>query len=185
MKVRYSNSIIHAYIAYLKTPEHFILGASQDKKVLKYYLENNRHLFKHEYQIESTDMPSSQYYIRYSHVILEEVFDGIYIPKRDLDIIERDSDGLAIDISHTIENLQKYAYLLNHIKKTQEEVPKIVDTIQILDHILKKDKLYNKLEDENYKSHPILYCKLNDYMKYIKMYNEEKNMNMEYKRSIE
>jgi len=185
MKAKLCQSTVMAYVAYLKSEERFLLGASQDKKVLKYYLENNRHLNKSEYHIDQEDMISSQYYIEYNYIILEEAFDGVYIPKRDLDIIERDCEDLSVDISHTIENLQKYAYLLNHIKKEQDDIPKIIDSIKVLDKILKKEKLFDKVDIENYKSHPILYCNMTEYMIYIKAYYEEKDLNRNYKRSIE
>lgn len=180
-----SDNTVKVYIGYLDTSEEMIIATSINKEVLKFYLENNRELSKRQYRIEKEIMNAYHYYAKYNAYILEEAFNNIYLTNRDIEIIGNENCNFIIDMKNTLDKLKYYSLLINRIKKTKDDVPDFIKVIEDLEKYTTKDKLFNKIENEHYLSHPIIHCDINTYLSYIRVYEESKDLTTRYKNACD
>lgn len=181
MNIEYDN-IHEVYLGYYipKSNVRYLLGVSKKKMVIKNYLENHRGLDEIEYSIEKEELSDSELLIKYSDYIISEYY-GYYIPEIDQTLIELYSPNIQDLLNITINNLKEIYLLSNNIKKIDYS-----DNLRIMYSIkslmkFKSKSIINKLERKSYKTSPILFCNIEEYMRYIRTFQEEREMNNRYK----
>jgi len=174
MKSIYKN--YHIYIGYYKNK---IIAVSEDKKVVKYYMENHRGLKKHQYIIEDAYVSDTDMIVKYEDYLIEEYY-GFYIPRIDRYIIDMDIAFLADEVSTLIERIKQFIILISHLKKSSNDIQILVSAIKVLSNYTAKKK-YKKIRKEAIKSHELLYCDdIDKYMIKVRNYKEMIEMNNAY-----
>ena len=175
------NPIQEVYIGYYFRSNYNkkILGVSKKKSVIKNYLENHRGLTPNQYLIVREEMNDIDLLAKYSDYIISS-FMGYYIPEIDQCIIEIYSEDVNILIDNTIENLKRIYLLSENVKKVPEvESRMLLNTIKVLLH-LKSFRIIKKLKKQSTKSSPILFCNINEYLDYVRSYQDQREMNSRY-----
>lgn len=174
-----SNEMVKIYKAYFNKGDTLI-ATSENKNILKDYMEKRRLLNRQEYYIEKELIGEAYYYIQYEDFILTEYLDRI-ISYRDIQIIESEYSNLKDEIESTINKLKYLSFLTNRTKKIKKNTKDFINIINILDEFKNKSNIYNKIEETHYKNHPIFECKIEEYLDMIKRHNELKEMQRKYK----
>jgi len=156
-----------------------IICMHPEKAIVQMYLKLNRHLSKDEYDIKRKFISETDLCLSYDDYLMYD-YHGLYIPNVDSVIIDKDCATMDAELDSTLVQLKQLLLLISHLKKTDEEIKKIIETIKILQSYKSKKK-YNKLYKENILSHPILYCNIKEYSRYINQFNELRTMSTNYK----
>ena len=157
-----------------------LIAVSQNKDVLKSYMENIRNLNKNGYSIDKELINAYQYYSLYEDGILEELYPGLFLANIDIQIIEADSNHLSEDLINEINSISHLARLVNTTGRTKEDTDDFVKVIKHLNDYVSSNKTMKKLIDSNYRIHPILSCNIDEYLKYRMVFIEARSMNKMY-----
>lgn len=174
------NQIHEVYIGYYeKNDISTVLAVSNKKSIVKNYLENHRGLNPTQYDIQKHELTDTEILVKYEDYVISS-YMGYYIPEIDQCIIELYGDDIDILIDSTIDNLKKIYVLSNNVKKIKKTDSNILlNALKILISF-KSNKIVNKLKKENNKTSSILFCDIDDYLTYIRMYNDQRNLNSRY-----
>jgi hypothetical protein len=143
-------------------------------------MESIRNLNKKEYSIEKETINAYQYYSLYEDNILEELYPGLFLANIDIQIIEADSNHLSEDLVTEINSISHLTRLVNATGRTKEDTEDFVKVINHLNAYISSNKTMKKLIDSNYRTHPILSCSIDEYLKYRMRYIESRSMNKMY-----
>lgn len=166
------------YIGYYN---HSKIAISQQKKLVKNYMEYHRGLRKSEYRIEKEYVRDIDLISTYDKLIISE-FNGFYIPEIDQIIIELDSNEISQEIQSCEEYLKHITALASDLKKVSDkDISILIQSIRILDRFKKSGKILNKLEIRNLESHEILFCPIDEYIQAVNLRMEMIEMDRRYK----
>lgn len=176
------NNIKEVYIGYYHKSNKitYILGVSKKKMVIKNYLENHRGLNPVEYTIERECLTDNELLIKYSDYIISEYL-GYYIPEIDQSIIEIYSNDISNLIDTTVNNLKSIYLLADNVNKINFNKKDILLSALKILISFKSRSVLRKLEKQSYKTSPILFCEINEYLQYVRNYQEQRDINSRFK----
>lgn len=162
-----------------------ILIMDENKDICKYYMKTIRNLNIGEYDIIEESLEDEDL-IKYEDVLTVK-FYKVYLPNRDIAIINHEFNKMISNIDETINTLSNILIPLLHIKKSKKKISdgmNIADTIKLLKDIKSGNKYYN-IEELYKKNHPILFFNIIEYLYMIKLDVDVKEMINKYKVSVD
>lgn len=164
---------------FIATYKNQIIAISENKKILKEYMEIIRKLNKNQYNISKENIDSSHYYIKYEDYALTN-FYNVYIPNIDIQIIEREYGDIDKELEDLINKLKYFSFIFNRTNNNGL-VKDHLSIIKKLEKVNKKPKRLEEINEAHQLNHPILYCDINQYLSFIKMHNDMIDMKKRYK----
>lgn len=180
MKCKIPSPMLKVYSGYYKDIK---IAMSQDKDILKFYLENNRHLSKKDYDISKEYIVSDQYYL-YEKYMITEFYKGIFIPNIDISIIGQSNANLLHELRDAEYRLYHLAALTSQSDKLSQDSQTFKTTASLIHKYITKSKYFDKIEKENNLNHPILSCNIDAYLNFVNQFNENEEMRKQYEYRI-
>jgi len=168
----YKENTINVYIAYYDKG-NILLATSKKKKLLKDYIEQIRLLKPKDYYIEEEILDYSYYYTKYELYILNE-FYNLILPQIDIDIINMEYGQLETELETTINKLKYFAFIINNIKDSKDNLACVLDNIKVLNNYKEDKKQYKKILKSHLLSHPVLTSNIDEYFQLVTIYKEYK-----------
>lgn len=166
------------YVGYY---DNIKIALSNQKKLVKNYMEFHRGLIKSEYRIEKEYVRDIDLISTYDKIIISE-FNGFFIPEIDQLIIEMNSNEIYQEISMCEDLLKHITSLASDLKKVSDkDISILIQSIRIIDRFKKSGKIIDKLETRNLESHTILFCPIDMYLKEVHLKLEMIEMDKQYR----
>ena len=173
----YPNRYYFGYIGKLRKP----IAVSDNKELLKEYMEKHRFLKQGEYQIERVDnLSEHDVFVMYHDQILTE-YEGYYLPSIDTTVIDFYRRSIQTEIYNTIKSLGKVDLLVKEINLvSSEERDTLYQAMRTLTKFIHNKDILEKIEHEDIITNSIIFQDMETYLKTLSEFNEMMEMHMRY-----
>lgn len=157
------------YIGYYDDDAYII---AYDKMCIKNYMEVHRHLMPDEYLIMEDELDNYELMSQIELVVCE--CEGFYLPERDITIAQSQFLDMNVELERAYKNLTNLVRLIGQIDHCDKERDSLLNAANALANIYNNSKKMEKLNRISFAEHPIIYCDMIDYHRFLQEYEERK-----------
>lgn len=173
------------YAGYVKRFPNKPIAVSDNKNLLKEYMENHRFIKPNHYEIEIINNLSDQeVFIMYNDQLLVE-YNGYYLPSIDTMMIDFYKVSMKTELYNTIKSLSKISLFVKESKLVYDfEKDELYNALRILTKFMKTDKIMDEIEHEALITNSIIFEDVQSYMQDLACFNEMMEMHQRYEYQI-
>ena len=146
---------------------------SEEKKLVKRYMEKHRMLTNDEYEIYKFTAGDSLVCMRGDLVLYD--YNGVFITERDIVMCEIFTSDIDHRVKDLYQSLFSFTRLLGQIDDTEKDVKNLVHALKSIQKISDNKKIMNRLSEIDDLENPIIYCNIDEYWIYVQRYEEYLN----------
>lgn len=158
-----------------------LYAASTDKRLVKMYFEDIRKCKPSKYVIISKDLDMNLLTTTFSGYVLEPI-DNYYLPRREIVIIDSDRPNIEVALEKFLADFASISFMARNSKKLDGLKSKAKSDLKYYKEVLSNPDVVRKL-NKGY-VHPLFTCNLKTCRDYIQRYNEQLQMDKEYKNKV-
>lgn len=165
-----------------------VIGITDNYKDLLFYIKDIRRLGKNEYSIQAVNRDHMDFY---SAEIVEgglwfSMYDGVPIPQAMAEIISKDIHDWKNNTGVLLSLMVNFTKLMSNGDALKEDdIENLIESIRIISDVNNKsEKIFNKLEETSFLTHPVLTCGYDDYIHYMRVYAADKRAQSAFRERI-
>ena len=169
------------YMGYVNRYNVKPIAVSDNKELLKEYMENHRYIKRGEYYIEKVNnLSEHDVFVMYHDQFLVE-YEGYYLPSIDTTMIDFYKRSMQAEIYNTIKSLGKIDLLVKEIDLvSDDERDSLYQAMKTLTHFIRDKEIMEEIEHEDTITNSIIFEDINTYLKDLSCFNEMMDMHRRY-----
>lgn len=172
------NGIARLYRGYY---QNTILAVSSNKEFLKSYLKDIRGLDKEDYDIEDSLIDEDDIEKLYSGLVMYEYMKDLYLPQRDIDVLEREIEKEFLHYIDILDGMRYYYHQIEYIDYMEKHAKQLKETIHNMEEDLTSKKILKKLRKQIIKSSLVMSKNIDEYMSNDKIDKANRELDQQYR----
>ena len=165
---------------YIGKVDNVVICTDEHSINVRTYMEKIRHLSKHQYELTDAMIDSNSYYSFFSRERMEELTEGIILPRRDCEWIMNDIIHLDERKASLIRDLTEMSSLMKSFGE-YTEARNLDLAIRSLYRAIEKKKFNKQMERAKIFTNEIFHFNIEEYFNFINMDIESQQMKDQYR----
>lgn len=155
------------YVAFYKGKPYAI---SDNKKLVRRYMETHRKLDRDDYDLDKFDGDNPFISVK-QELILSE-YNGVYITERDIIMCGLFNTDMESQVKNLYTSLLSFTRILGQSEASSKDINRMVDAMKSLNKIYNDHKLMDRLDEIDQLDNPFIYSSMDEYDRHVIRYEE-------------